>query len=87
MYKCVHRSNKVHVQWLFKSEGELVDVTDGYLSNPDRCLDLEIWWFFVDDNDNDRTDYFTPCTCMWGNYPHMFASLTYTTIHRDRAGI
>ena len=27
--------------------------------------------FFVDDNDsdnnNDRTDYFTPCTCAWGN--------------------
>ena len=28
---------------------------------------LEIWWFFVDDND-DTTDYFTPCACIRDNY-------------------
>ena len=36
-------------------------------------LDLHIWQFFVDDdnnnysnNDNDTIDYFTPCTCAQG---------------------
>ena len=36
-------------------------------------LDLHIWQFFVDDddnnysnNDNDTIDYFTPCTFAWG---------------------
>ena len=24
--------------------------------------------FYVDDDNNDSTDYFTPCTCMWGKY-------------------
>ena len=31
-----------------------------------RCLDLQIWLFCVHDDD-DRTDYFTPCACGRGN--------------------
>ena len=33
-----------------------------------RCLHLEIWQFFVDNNDDNTTNYFTPCTCTRGNY-------------------
>ena len=33
-----------------------------------RCLDLHIWWFCVHDNNNDdTTDYFTPCACTHDN--------------------
>ena len=33
-----------------------------------RCLDVQIWWYFVDDNNNDRTiNYcFTSYTYTWG---------------------
>ena len=31
-----------------------------------RCLDLQIWHFYV--HDDDITDYFTPYAWVWGNY-------------------
>ena len=31
-----------------------------------RCLDFKLWQFFVDDNDNDRINYFTLCACTQG---------------------
>ena len=32
-----------------------------------RCLNLKIWRFLVDDDNNDTTDYFTPCACARDN--------------------
>lgn len=35
-----------------------------------KCLDVQIRrFFFIDNNNNsnDRTDYFIPCACTWGN--------------------
>ena len=36
-----------------------------------RRLYLEIWQFLCNDNgnDDDKTDYFTPCACEQGNNP------------------
>ena len=44
---------------------------------PLRCLDVKIWRYFVDsdNNDNDRIDYFTSCTCAWDNKQKKHSSL------------
>ena len=40
----------------------------GCAYNSLRCLDIQIWWFCVhDDNNDDRADYFTCCACAQAN--------------------
>ena len=39
------------------------------LAKMPRCWDQTILvWMTTTTTTNDRTDYFTPCTCAWGNY-------------------
>ena len=33
-----------------------------------RCLKVVIWWFSWQQQTADKTDSYTPSTCMWGNY-------------------
>ena len=40
-----------------------------------RCLDLEIWWFFMDNDDDNRTDYFTPLRMRAGWYNILWKTL------------
>ena len=45
-----------------------------------RSLNPKIWqFFFVDDDDNDTTDYFTPCACARGN--------NYSMLHGDSCSL
>ena len=50
----------------------------GYNTHRSRCLELEIWWFRADDNDNDdrRTNRLLyPCACAWGKSMHLWKSV------------
>ena len=40
----------------------LTNLTDSLLIQVPRLPD-----FYVYDDNDDTTDYFTPCACMWGN--------------------
>ena len=48
-----------------------------------RCLHLEIGDFCAhdDNNDNDTTDYFTPCACAQGNNSHKVGKADLTEKH------